>query len=149
MTATESVSQDAVTEIEGIGSVYASRLAEAGIETIPELATADVAELADRTGLSVRPLRRWQVSACERLGMDPPEPPPSLVPAEPSEETKTEEEEGEPGLGAKLWEGTKTVLMWTFVAFIGLIVLAVIVAIGAYMLLFVVFIGWMFWSFFT
>lgn len=148
MSAAESVSRDALTEIEGIGEIYASRLAEAGIETIPDLATADLSGLADRSGLSVRPLRRWQVSACERLGRGPPEPPPSLVPAEKSEETKTEED-GEPGLGTKIWEGFKTVLMWTFVAIIGLAILALLVAGGLFVLLFIVFIGWMIWDFLT
>jgi predicted flap endonuclease-1-like 5' DNA nuclease len=46
-------------EIKGIGPSYADRLAEAGVESIGDLAAADPAELAEQTDLSEKRLGRW------------------------------------------------------------------------------------------
>jgi predicted flap endonuclease-1-like 5' DNA nuclease len=54
------------TEIKGIGSSYADRLAEAGVETVADLAGADPDALADETGISEKRLGRWVERAANR-----------------------------------------------------------------------------------
>ena len=46
-------------EIKGIGPAYADRLREAGIEDVADLAAADAADLADRTGLGEGRVQKW------------------------------------------------------------------------------------------
>lgn len=48
-----------VQTISGIGPAYAERLAEAGIETVDQLASADPAELAEATGLGEGRVSDW------------------------------------------------------------------------------------------
>lgn len=45
--------------IKGIGPAYAGRLADAGVETVPELAAADADELAAETEISAKRIRGW------------------------------------------------------------------------------------------
>lgn len=45
--------------IKGIGPSYADRLADAGVETVSELADADADDLAEQTDLSETRLERW------------------------------------------------------------------------------------------
>jgi len=52
-----------VTTVSGVGPAYAERLAEAGVETVADLAAADPEELAGTTDISEKRLRRWQESA--------------------------------------------------------------------------------------
>ncbi|PSQ43021.1 hypothetical protein BRD17_07150 [Halobacteriales archaeon SW_7_68_16] len=48
-----------VTEISGIGSAYADRLGDAGIETTAELAAADPAALADEIDVAEGTVEKW------------------------------------------------------------------------------------------
>jgi len=56
-------STDAVTELNGIGPAYGDRLADAGIETVGELAGADAADLADRIDLGESRVAGWIAQA--------------------------------------------------------------------------------------
>ena len=58
-TADTAGSTDPVTELKGIGPAYGDRLADAGIETVGELAGADAAELADRIELGESRVAGW------------------------------------------------------------------------------------------
>lgn len=58
---------ESVEIVSGVGPAYAERLADAGVETVAELAAADVADLADETGLSPKRIRRWVDDAADRL----------------------------------------------------------------------------------
>jgi polyhydroxyalkanoate synthase len=55
-----------LTDLEGVGSAYADRLRDAGVETIPELAEADPVELADATGVGESRVRGWIEQAADR-----------------------------------------------------------------------------------
>lgn len=48
-----------VREIKGIGSAYSERLDEAGVGTVADLADADAADLAERTGVSESRVQEW------------------------------------------------------------------------------------------
>lgn len=50
---------DPVEKIKGVGPSYAGRLANVGVETVPELAERDAEALAAETGLSEKRLSRW------------------------------------------------------------------------------------------
>ncbi|MFB6153152.1 MAG: helix-hairpin-helix domain-containing protein [Halodesulfurarchaeum sp.] len=56
-----------VTEISGIGEAYASRLAEAGINSVRSLATCDPRRVAESLDLSVDRVRGWRDSAQEQF----------------------------------------------------------------------------------
>jgi len=45
--------------IKGIGSAYAERLAEAGVDTVADLATGDAESLSAETGISETRLQNW------------------------------------------------------------------------------------------
>lgn len=45
--------------VEGIGPAYAERLREAGVANGADLATADVDDLAEETGIGERRIRGW------------------------------------------------------------------------------------------
>lgn len=45
--------------IKGIGSTYADRLANAGVETVADLATRDAEALSEETGISDKRLQTW------------------------------------------------------------------------------------------
>lgn len=55
--------EDPVDSVSGIGSAYAKRLNEAGVESVADLLSADAAELADETGISEKRVRGWQDAA--------------------------------------------------------------------------------------
>ncbi|MFA9516348.1 PASTA domain-containing protein [Halopenitus sp. H-Gu1] len=57
-----------VTRIEGIGDATAEKLATAGIETVGELARADVATISDATGASETRASEWQSRARRYTG---------------------------------------------------------------------------------
>jgi len=69
----EATSEDATVDadgasvetISGIGPAYAERLADAGVETVPQLLDADPSELAEATGLSEKRIAGWLESAGE------------------------------------------------------------------------------------
>ena len=48
-----------VESISGIGPAYANRLADAGVESVGDLAAADADALADDTGISTKRIGRW------------------------------------------------------------------------------------------
>jgi len=50
---------DPVDALTGIGDAYATRLAEAGIETVADLAAADAADLAEVTDIAEGRLESW------------------------------------------------------------------------------------------
>lgn len=52
--------------IKGIGNTYAERLADAGVETVGDLAAADPAELAEVADVSESRLERWVARARDR-----------------------------------------------------------------------------------
>lgn len=54
---------DDLAEVSGIGPVYSSRLAEAGITTFAGLAAADAAAVADATGATPRRAADWIAQA--------------------------------------------------------------------------------------
>jgi len=53
------VPSEAVDVIKGIGPTYAGRLADAGVETVADLAAADAAEVAERTDVPEGRLEDW------------------------------------------------------------------------------------------
>lgn len=55
-----------VQNVKGIGSAYAERLGEIGIDTVDELADADAADVAERTTVSEKRVQRWIDRANER-----------------------------------------------------------------------------------
>lgn len=48
-----------VDEIKGIGPAYSERLGEIGIETVADLAAADAADVAERTTVPEKTVRKW------------------------------------------------------------------------------------------
>ncbi|PSQ20450.1 hypothetical protein BRD04_08480 [Halobacteriales archaeon QS_9_67_17] len=48
-----------VESVSGIGPAYANRLADAGVESVDDLATADADALAEETGISAKRIGRW------------------------------------------------------------------------------------------
>ncbi|MFB6227290.1 MAG: helix-hairpin-helix domain-containing protein [Halobacteriales archaeon] len=54
-----------VEEIKGIGPTYAERLADAGVQTVSELAAADAAELGSKTGVGESRVANWIERASE------------------------------------------------------------------------------------
>ncbi|PSP57805.1 hypothetical protein BRC72_07605 [Halobacteriales archaeon QH_7_66_36] len=48
-----------VESISGIGPAYANRLADAGVESVGDLAAADADALAEETGISAKRIGRW------------------------------------------------------------------------------------------
>jgi len=54
---------DGLTSIKGIGPVYAERLEQAGIASLPELAAADVAEVSAAAGVSESTATSWMEQA--------------------------------------------------------------------------------------
>lgn len=54
---------ESVSTVKGIGPAYAERLADAGVETVADLAAADPDELAERVDLSPKRVGRWVDSA--------------------------------------------------------------------------------------
>jgi predicted flap endonuclease-1-like 5' DNA nuclease len=59
-------SSDPVETLNGIGDAYAARLADAGIDTVADLAAADAAELAEATDIAKGRLENWIEQATER-----------------------------------------------------------------------------------
>jgi len=59
----DAVEGDSVTVLKGIGPAYADRLSEAGVDTVAELAAADVEDLAERVDLSPKRVGRWVETA--------------------------------------------------------------------------------------
>jgi predicted flap endonuclease-1-like 5' DNA nuclease len=55
-----------VTAIQGIGSGRSSKLSGAGIETVADLASANVAQLSSESGIGYKRIRKWQALARER-----------------------------------------------------------------------------------
>ncbi|WP_336034652.1 helix-hairpin-helix domain-containing protein [Halobacterium yunchengense] len=55
-----------VSSVKGIGPAYAERLADAGVETVADLAAADPEEVAEATDLSAKRVGRWVESARDR-----------------------------------------------------------------------------------
>lgn len=58
---------DSVDSVDGIGPAYAERLADAGVETVGDLADADPAALAEATDISEKRLTRLVERAQEQL----------------------------------------------------------------------------------
>lgn len=56
---------DSVETISGIGPAYAERLADAGVETVPQLLDADPSDLAEATGISEKRIAGWLERAGE------------------------------------------------------------------------------------
>ncbi len=56
---------DPVETINGIGPAYSERLANANVETVPELLDADAGELAEATGISEKRINGWRERAAE------------------------------------------------------------------------------------
>ncbi|QLD86533.1 helix-hairpin-helix domain-containing protein [Natronomonas halophila] len=56
---------DPVENVSGIGPAYAKRLEEAGIESVQNLLDVDPEELASKTDLSEKRIKRWQERASE------------------------------------------------------------------------------------
>ncbi len=55
-----------VDSLSGIGAAYAERLADAGVETVADLAAADAADLAEATGIGEGRLAGWIEQADDR-----------------------------------------------------------------------------------
>ena len=53
----------ALKDIKGIGIAYRKKLIEAKVETIEDLALADLSEIAQRTGISLSKLKEWKKEA--------------------------------------------------------------------------------------
>ncbi|MEY7848605.1 helix-hairpin-helix domain-containing protein [Natrarchaeobius sp. A-rgal3] len=56
---TDDEPSEPVDSIKGIGPAYADRLADAGVETVANLADADAGELAEQTDISEKRLQGW------------------------------------------------------------------------------------------
>jgi len=52
-----------LTVIKGIGKTYEKKLNDAGINSLEELAIADLEELAEKTGISINKLKKWKAEA--------------------------------------------------------------------------------------
>ena len=52
-----------ITAIKGIGRVYKEKLGMAGINSIEELVVANLEEVAEKTGISIKKLQEWQKEA--------------------------------------------------------------------------------------
>ncbi|PSP98359.1 hypothetical protein BRC89_08510, partial [Halobacteriales archaeon QS_4_70_19] len=63
----EDASEDPVDTVSGIGPAYASKLGDAGVETVAELAAADPAALAEETDISEKRLTRLVERARKQL----------------------------------------------------------------------------------
>lgn len=62
----ESTDDDrSVQSISGIGPAYADRLADAGVETVADLQSADPESLAEAADLSAKRIERWKDRAAE------------------------------------------------------------------------------------
>lgn len=59
-----------VDDVPGVGSTYAERLRDAGVETVGALADADPASLADRTGVASGRVDKWVLRAREIVEAD-------------------------------------------------------------------------------
>lgn len=57
--AADADADESLQTIDGIGSAYAERLREAGIETVGDLRGGDATALAEETGLSEKRIERW------------------------------------------------------------------------------------------
>ena len=57
---------ESVSVVKGIGPAYADRLEDAGVETVADLAAADVDELAEAIDLSPKRVGRWVENAQNR-----------------------------------------------------------------------------------
>lgn len=55
----DSENADSIESVKGIGETYAERLRDADVETVDELAEADVESLGDETDISEKRLERW------------------------------------------------------------------------------------------
>jgi len=64
-TPADSPAADDLTEVNGIGPVYAARLHEVGITSFAQLAAADAAELAGRADLSPERIADWIAKAAD------------------------------------------------------------------------------------
>lgn len=65
-TAADDEGEEALQDLKGIGPSYETKLSEAGVETVDDLAGADAEELSDETGLSSKRLQRWIDRASHR-----------------------------------------------------------------------------------
>lgn len=65
-TAADDEGEEALQDLKGIGPSYETKLSEAGVETVDDLAGADAEELSDETGLSSKRLQRWIDRASRR-----------------------------------------------------------------------------------
>lgn len=65
-TETDAVESEPVDVIKGVGTTYAERLGDVGIETVDELAAADPSALADETDISAKRIERWVGRAEQR-----------------------------------------------------------------------------------
>jgi predicted flap endonuclease-1-like 5' DNA nuclease len=63
---TEDTGTDSVDVLKGIGPSYSATLSDADIETVADLAEADVDSLSDETGISEKRLERWSEHARAR-----------------------------------------------------------------------------------
>ena len=63
----EDAGEDPVDTVSGIGPAYASKLGDAGVETVAELAAADPTALAEETDISEKRLTRLVERAQEQL----------------------------------------------------------------------------------
>lgn len=61
--AAESAGDDDLTEVKGIGPVYAERLTDAGVTTFAELAEADATAIAGAAGVSESVAASWMEQA--------------------------------------------------------------------------------------
>lgn len=59
----ESPAADDLTEVKGIGPVYAERLAEAGVTSFEGLASADAAAISEAAGVSTSTATSWMEQA--------------------------------------------------------------------------------------
>jgi predicted flap endonuclease-1-like 5' DNA nuclease len=64
---TEAAGGEPVDAIKGVGAAYAERLAEADIETVGDLSSADPEAVAEATGISGTRVERWIDRARQRL----------------------------------------------------------------------------------
>lgn len=55
-------------DIRGIGSVYESKLREAGIEKAEDLIMKDLKEISEKTGINISRLEKWREEARKKIG---------------------------------------------------------------------------------